>query len=510
MSRSKRKSPQVGQEQISRSQFMTRISKYGWTPFPIFPDLGEDFLIRIDESDSDVSLDFYVQIKSTQDIGRLKLNGSHHISYKFKTKDLTHWYNLHTPTILLIWDINVEMGYWVAVSSVVKELDGYSKGWRTQETVTVRFPTGNDSNDNGLNSLKQVIADYYYPLLVRDKTLELSFKAVFPNTPKGVDRGNALRRFFDAGDPVEIDGEYIEKIEFSKWWTALYGPIDPKTGKLILGPSPSKESIPIRIDVFTEDKEAMIIPYVDFRVVKGGMLEVTISNTEQPIPLKFDLVFRKDEKHFGLSFRLANMEVDAQQARDCIAIWQALANGGIIRFTYLSNNKYFDGKLPKNSLNNVDPNFVDLINKLCMIERKTNTRLIITDWSINREDAETINDLIAVFNTGRSVTKDKIFSIDIKKPGLEIILRDWPADGIIHFRRISEEASANLLGVQIPMGHYIQYISGSLNYSVNELKQLVEKMQPDGTLTIKVNNAKVVDEFAKWLPNRSQNLETRH
>src|SRR5204862_1430360 len=61
-------------------------------------------------------------------------------------------------------------------------------------------------------------------------------------------------------------------------------------GYLKFVPTRRETPVPIRFELLAQDGSRLILPYVDFRVAKSGLGEVTLSNEHQNIPLHFELV----------------------------------------------------------------------------------------------------------------------------------------------------------------------------------------------------------------------------
>lgn len=136
--------------------------------------------------------------------------------------------------MLIVWDVKAREGRWELVSKAITELDKNRPGWQNKATVTVHIPWKNTTDDSGLVKLKQAIGHEVYPLIARDRQLEIKATFAFPNTPEGHDIRKAFERHLQEGEPVTLKGRIIHDLQFSEWWGKWFGEYDPDTVELHL------------------------------------------------------------------------------------------------------------------------------------------------------------------------------------------------------------------------------------------------------------------------------------
>lgn len=508
MGTKRRLSRQQQQEYRSRDQLADRFDEYGWIPDPISRDLGEDFIVRIYNEGISTGLAFFVQLKSTDDLDRLEIKGGY-TSYPLKVKDLIHWDSSAPPVFVIIWDVNRLTGCWTSVHDAIAELDKRKSNWRNQKKVRVRIPRSNGTDDEGMCRIRQCVAYYCYPIVSKGRDVEIHATFTFPDTPEGQASRVALERHLAAGDVAEIDGEFIRELEFSDWWTRLFGEMDPSTGRLILGSRPSEQSVPVRLDLIPPDGDGYVFPYADFMVIKQGFDEFTVSNEHQPVALHFQFVFKRSEQHFTASVKLNGPGANVQETRDVLQFLKALAKGGKMRMTFRRTGKVLDGFLPGGVVDPPNPDFVDLIDTLCLIQQKTGRSLALRpDWAVSHRDVVRAREIVVIFETGRIAYGDATVTGRFQKEALELMLEAYQSGRPIKFRITSDETHVELLGVKISLGPVTRYISGEIGTPTVGLESTVSRMEAEDDLEVNLVNAEVIEEFANWVPKAKKNLKT--
>ena len=141
----RRLSEEQEQEYVSRDQFASRLSEYGWLTEPISRDLGEDFLVRIYDQGMSSGLGFLVQLKSVSNLDEYEIQGGY-TSYRLEVGDLLHWEASAVPVFIVVWDVNRILGCWIGVPEAIVELNERRPAWRDQKTARVRIPSSNKQN----------------------------------------------------------------------------------------------------------------------------------------------------------------------------------------------------------------------------------------------------------------------------------------------------------------------------------------------------------------------------
>ncbi|MEP7289633.1 MAG: DUF4365 domain-containing protein [Chloroflexota bacterium] len=500
------------QEQISRSQFSEHIMKYGGWLSDKIEDLGEDFLVRIYEEGIWTGISFFVQLKSTPNIEKLRIKNNQ-ISYPFKVKDILHWSSSAAPVFLIIWDVNRRTGYWISVLETIAQLNERNKGWQNKASVKVWIPFENETNDAGLTQIRRFLANYYLPSLSQGRNVELELSLDFPNNPTGEHAAKAVEHFLATGDTVEIDREFIKEVRFSDWYSRIAGKRD--ITQIILASTPSEASIPTRIDVITRNGTVASLPYINLRAVKGGSKEITISNEDQPtaVHIKFTinldletnaegLLVPKDLSKAAINFNFRpnhNLALNVLEMRDAVLFFNGVAEGVALRLITLATASVAMFPNP-NEVSTVtgDSGFIDLIEKLCFIQEKMGCWLTLKQWSIADEEAQLINELTEIIKVGHIVWGVGTTQIVLDKNELEIMIRSLIMGNGIKYTRQNGNTSVELFGTNIEMGPSTWEVIGVPQLQTDELKQIIETLDPNTKVAIDFIVHASTFSFSNW------------
>ncbi len=109
-------------------------------------DYGKDYLVEIGENNGDLTgSSFYIQLKGKAKATftadgtaiKLKLESKYATYYLDKIKDL--------PVFLVVVDVKLKKGRWLFLQPWLQK----NQAWRTQDSITVDIPIGNDLSDTG-------------------------------------------------------------------------------------------------------------------------------------------------------------------------------------------------------------------------------------------------------------------------------------------------------------------------------------------------------------------------
>ncbi len=497
MSRRRRLSPQQRQENISRKQFEEFLEQHEWVTGDISPDLGEDIIVRIYEGEISTGLSFYVQLKSTEDINKhiLKSGG---ISYSFEVKDLEHWDAQIVTVVLCVWDIKRRQGWWIWINHAIQYLSEHNPAWRQKKEVKVHIPIDNEFNEKGLQKLRHLLANHYYPIASQGRELTIQTKFEFPPTPKGKEKFAELERHFAAGDEVEIDGEFIAAFELPEWWTRMFGEIDPKTMRLKLGPSIATPPRPVQMEFETAGLSGETIPYVELSIVKQGREEITLSNEHQKIPFQIKIIINKTGQH-NFKFKAFFVDLTYTQLLQILNIQKILNKGGDVRLILLDTNEVLPFTIPKESFPPPDEYTINFVEMVCFIQSEIGTIFTFTqDGAFTRKDVQAAEELISVIKNGNYQQSGMVFSFDLTKQGLEKIINGFKEGSPINLQLISNDSYVELLSQQIELGPMVQKMRGALEMPLAEILAWLEKAEEDDALKIRLINVEMFEEFENW------------
>jgi hypothetical protein len=496
----------LSKEQIkelrSRFQLADCLLAHGeWVPDPVITDLGEDINVRIFDNGRFSGIVFLVQLKGTDRLARY-LRKTGYLSYKIEVKDLEHWIVSAIPVIFILWDITNRTGRWVSISDAVVELAERNSNWASQKTASIRIPFTNHVDTEGLDRLRKYLADYYFPVISKGKRRDLDIELHIPNTPDGREFSEALDRFFKAGEAVEIDRKFIYELKHSEWYERLYG----KTSDFESSPSfilSSREGdiIPTRLDLFPDNGPSASIPYLELRVIRQGLEEALVSNRGQPIPLQFEMYFIHQEYQIGHRLVLAQPGANIFDTREALTTLSAWARGGWFQLTNLINQQTNDFIFSPGFLPPTHCEFLELVDKLCIIQQRTGHHMALKALKLTGEDVQTIKELTSILQTGKVTLNASQVELELNQDLLQLSIAALKQGKGVKLEHVAE-STVELLGETISLGSAIWHIVGRPLIDLHELERLVSDLEPGGTARIRFT-VDGIAEFDKWLKDSS-------
>src|SRR5581483_1181759 len=107
------------------------------------------------------------------------------------------------------------------------------------------------------------------------------------------DLAERVQQFRDSGVPVKIPLPYIKDLELPEFITQSL-PEFTEEGFVLLGPAHNPNPLLLRFEITADDGEQVILEPVHLQVVQRGEKEVTLTNEDQPFPIKVKLVLRSN------------------------------------------------------------------------------------------------------------------------------------------------------------------------------------------------------------------------
>lgn len=495
----RRDSSQDKQERVSRKQFGEYLEQNEWITADIVPDKGEDILVRIYDKEKSTGLSLYIQLKSVQIVESLKLK-SGAISYSFEVADLEHWENQNPPVLLVVWDVSDRRGWWAWTSDAVKILDKKNAGWRSKSKVQVHFPPKNSLDKGGLDKIRHKLADLYYLVISKDNPLNIQTKFVFLQTPEGRAKLAEFERHIAFGDEIELDGRFIEQFELPEWWRRIYGEIEPKTMYLKIGPTKSAETHPVQLDFFSPGSGSERIPYVEFRAVKQGQEEITLSNEHQSIDPKITLRINYKTRECNITFNFQYYQVDPLTLLQMLRIHKILTKGCTVRITLLKTGSFDLPTVPPATIPAPPDKLIKYAENLVAIQQCSGRVLKLTDEaSFSFENVVNAEELLSIYHSGSHKQNRLIFTIELRRPDIEQIVEAHKKGESLYFRLITEESYIELLGEHFDLGPMTQYITGRWEMPVEEVLAWLEKADEDDALQVRLVDAELYEEFENWM-----------
>lgn len=134
-------------EDFSRNRLRDMFTHCGWVVWDLYPDYGEDLLVRIFINETASPYSFFVQAKSTINIDKYMHSDGKHICFPIDIDHLAHWKRFWEPVILTLWDAESDVTYWEVVQDFLEKerIDEFQR-----KKIHVKIPVNNVLDDKNI------------------------------------------------------------------------------------------------------------------------------------------------------------------------------------------------------------------------------------------------------------------------------------------------------------------------------------------------------------------------
>ena len=481
-------SSEMKQEQISRQQLAERFREFGWVPTPNSIDLGEDFIVHIHLEDNATGVVFHVQEKSV--INLAQRQSKDYVSYSLKVKDLLYWENFLLPVALIIWDIKLRLGKWSLIKDLINDLDQKAPDWRQKNgasRVSVKVPWNNTTDNQGLNQLKRSIGNVIYPIISKGKPLNAEFRIP----------AHAIDKFIKEGEPVVLSGENFEA-NFPDWWTKWFGDTETKNIQLEIDTIPKIYKATIE---FSDKENNIDVASLELRLIRAGTETLKFNNEHEHNPLQctLNLSLKSESVSGEATFTINSKGMSVIEIKKTIDFIQATKVGGRINFSFRESGDQFSFDLNPRDENEINPEFIILIEKLLVIQSKTKKFFHTPKEGFLNQHYEIINELYEALTNGKVLQNDMVVSLVLKGETLRrlcnIHKNGEPAP---KFRIKKPESSTELFGSIIETGPVIQVFQGVIAMTPDEFEEKVNQLEQEEFLSVEFVNVAIENEYLNY------------
>ncbi|MCB9460997.1 MAG: DUF4365 domain-containing protein [Anaerolineaceae bacterium] len=489
-------------EDISRAQLDEVFFQLGWIPNPIKRDVGEDIIVGIYDSGRWSGLSFFVQLKGTNSFETYKLKTEPYISYPIDTSDLIHWQNAVLPIVFIVWDIGRRSGIWDTITNIIDRLNQVNPQWTNKKTVQVRLKLSSmlDNVDEARN-LRRSIADQVYSAIAHKKSLDIDLNLNIPNSPQGKDFFSQFEDFRARGGQITIPPEFIADVSVSDWHQQLYGEaVFSKDHPWFIESRESDISIPTRMDIISPEGKSASLPYIDLKVIWNGPEQGIVSNRHQEIPIHIEIMLNWKTRELAISLTLVGPGLNVQDTLDALRFSQIFHTpSSKLYLMPLTAQKPLMLQSPIDKLQNgIDEEFINLVEKLCLIQNKTGVRLVLPELVLDSDTARRINEIHSIVSTGSLQMSNTEATPELTKHTITTALKAIETGQAVSYSTIGSESSIEILGTDIPLGEGNWNITMLPRVNATELQSILDDMEADDTKAIPVHILTGSAEFPKW------------
>ena len=475
---------------------------FGWLVNRKDRDHGEDVLVDIYDEGQSSGLSLLVQLKSTADLGRcVTKKDATKVHYRLDVSDLDHWERSAQLIVVVIWDIVAKNGVWLTVPEILKQL-GAGGGWRKQKTVVVSFLRSNNMGDRSLRRLRHLVADRNYPILKRGKRFQIKTEISFPATTEGRTAAEGLRAAINYGDPVRIEGKFIEKWDMSGWWERLYGKAIPQ--HVTIRSSVGTTDIPVRLEV--DSPSGTYRTSLELRRLKAGKKGFTLSNQHQRLPLRLTLVAREadDHVHLALNLQVKNPVPDVFHTKEATELLLAMRRGTQMRVVQRETGKIIcESPVPVafagQSAESLEE-WRSFLEKLCYVQSRIYKygRVVIRGGRVSRQAAMLVETFFTICKKGFIERPVRLrFTLDLTKSPWEKLLALVRKGEKLEMKMALKSAGdISILGVKVPLGPM------NVRQDLRVFAEQIQAALSEGKRSVAVAAQDIVarEEFPDWAP----------
>lgn len=294
-----------------------------------------------------------------------------------------------------------------------------------------------------------------FPGAAQEKPLAFQMAFEFPNTEDGKAQVEALEKFRDTGAPVRIPGIYVKSLEYPDFLKQIYPAMTPD-GFLQFGPLPHPKPLLLNCDIVSDDGDRFVVDYIHLTCIQAGQKEITLTNENQPIPFKMQLVIHFDGNRS--SFHMST-ELD-----DSCNVHQELLHAQLLRciskphtmcFTNLETgivvasgrNEVGVGETPHEE-------FIEVLAVLDALQIKSRKLVYFPNRALTEEECKVINTLHILLHTGKlSITwSGTAGSVNITNENRENIVQELGQLAEEGGFAYPQEETLSLFGEVYPLG----------------------------------------------------------
>lgn len=447
-------------------------------------DVGIDLRFEIVDSDgSTTGAEVSCQVKATK---KLHVSGDA-VTQRLKLSTANYFLVRPELVLLIIYDARKRQAYWSWVQDYLRQ--NWSGAWEQQKTLTIKLPTGNLLNAESRSIIEKrvrwhhdqqrtltaartindphyeyqvTISDHEitvgvlpkYPGAEQDKPLKLTGQFRFDlKTPEGAEAFAKLDRMVKAGEDLELDGRFIERVNLPDTLAKIFVPTnDFQPSSIAITSTTNKEVRPAKLTFVSSDgRFRSEFPYVEYKVVRAGTEEALLSNEGQPISTTFEVLARRDGKvKFNLSTH--GMGHSAKEVLNILHLQAVFATGGVLLTEFLKTGQRSKGPIPPSSMLMPEDWLIGMAEDLSFIESVFQVSVI---WpkTIQINDIVRIRPIAQILRTGIATGfVDQHIALRISGERFRWLTENYVPGDVGTYRTIIPAYHVSMFGVEVDLG----------------------------------------------------------
>jgi hypothetical protein len=349
-----------------------------------------------------------------------------------------------------------------------------------------------------------------YPGAAAEKPITIHTAFSFPDEVEAAKYSEALQQLLDTGASVTIPGTYVKSLQASDFLGQVLPSSLPADGSIQLGALPYQKPFLFHYEIDCDDGERFEIDYLDMKRVRAGTKEVTLSNQEQLIPIKIEMVLRFDniaDSHFHI-WLAHEQPLNVHQKLMQLKFMRCMSKPHTVRITNIETGLLVaTGHVEQGIWNAPDEHTLEIITALDALQSKTGKEIVPpTDRELTAEETLAMEIMRVLFLTGK---------IHASWNGCQMVgnvtaeSQEELQQFLLHFEGgkaghlfFSQEEDLLLFGEAYPLGrHELVQIEAQMA-NEDEVRTFLEQQQ-EGKVTLQfipVTERSLVKEFPDWMP----------
>ena len=388
--------------------------------------------------------------------------------------------------------INAAPPVWQMLATINQALDNTDPHYRLEAHLTSKGT--------------EITAVEKYPGASVDKPINIKFTTLMPDTDKGRDLVEKLKLFIASGVPVKVPFSYVKNLELPEFIKQAL-PEFTEDGFVAFGPAQHPKPLLLRFEFTADDGEQFTLEYVHLKVVQAGREEITLTNDDQPIPIKVRVVLRADgtmSTDIGFTRTLNIHQLLLQlQLQSCLSKPHTahLINleTGLIEANAKNRTEFFGA--PSTWL-------LQAIEALEAFQRKARRQITLPDREFSNEEWKVLKQLRLIFREGKIEETWSHFSATLSLlpediPGVKQLIAPFEGGKTSELTLESEE-TVTLFDIDLPLGERrLTLIQAKLINEQYVKEKLAEQKESEIQLEfIPSDDPTAIREYLDWITDK--------
>jgi hypothetical protein len=329
--------------------------------------------------------------------------------------------------------------------SLSAELQALAKAGKTLDSLSPNYRLTAQTGPDGI----KLSAHAKHPDAAKAEPLNFNFLVSLPNTPGGAELREKLRKHIETGEGLTIPSDYIKDFTLPD----ILKPFAEggKWNKVELGPRRRDEVLPVSIVLRLDGQPDLRLEDVELKATQAGTQELTLDNHHQKTPWTFSLKVNATNQAFTLNYTATAIESNVRVQLRAAKIQQYMAEGAaFILEDRTTGIEIIGARLKPGSIEVPQAEYIDLLEKLVLIQTKTRVPISLPNRDIEPEEIAYVYNLALAVDRGWVEVPFDSVSVGVSREGIPQML-EGPITGLV----LAGIQTWSLFGVPIPAGRVV-------------------------------------------------------